>query len=174
MAISRIGDAGLPAGAVLQVVSSSNTAYASSTSTSFVDIDGTDESGSGSVWECNITPSSTSSKIFIQAHISNNATNTYVKFFDLVRGSTSILRGDDTSNNRTECTLFLRDEAQTGGDSASITFLDSPNTTSEVTYKIQFAVQSGGTITVNRSQDQANNAWLGNGTSVITCMEIAG
>ena len=158
----------------MQVKSSPNTAPTSSTSTSFVDIAGTDESGSGSIWECNITPSSSSNKVLIQAHISNNATNTYVKFFDLVRDSTSILRGDDTSDNRMECTVFGRDEAQTGGDNHSINFLDSPNTTSAVTYKIQYAVQSGGTITVNKSYDTANNAWLGNGTSVITCMEIAG
>ena len=54
-------------------------------------------------------------------------------------------------------------------------YLDSPGSTDEVTYKVQYAVQSGSsTITVNRSQDQANNAWLGNGASTITCMEIAG
>ena len=165
-------------GSVLQVVSSLNTGFSDSTSTTFVDIDGTDEQGGGSIWECNITPSSTSSKVLIQAQISNNATSGYVKFFDLVRvkGGTaeSISRGDDTSNNRMECTLFLREEAQTGGDANPIVFLDSPESTDEVTYKIQYAVQSSGTITVNRAQDSANNPWLGNGTSVITCMEIAG
>mgnify|MGYP001173133424 CR=1 FL=1 len=166
-------------GSILQIVSSVNTAYANSTSNSFVDISGTDELGNGSVWECNITPSSTSNKVFVQANISNNATNGYVKFFDLVRviggSSESILRGDTTSNSRTDCTLFLREEAQTGGDANAIMYLDSPGSTDEVTYKVQYAVQSGSsTITVNRSQDQANNAWLGNGASTITCMEIAG
>ena len=40
MAISRIGDAGLPAGAVLQVVQTTKTDTFSTTSTSFTDITG--------------------------------------------------------------------------------------------------------------------------------------
>ena len=57
MAISRIGDAGLPAGSVLQVVQTVKTDTFATTSTSFVDITGVSVA---------ITPSSTSSKILIQ------------------------------------------------------------------------------------------------------------
>ena len=59
MAISKIGNAGLPTGLVLQVVSSTKTNYFNTTSTSYVDIDGTDQSGGGSVFCVKITPAST-------------------------------------------------------------------------------------------------------------------
>ncbi len=59
MAISRIGDAGLPAGAVLQVVQTTKTDTFSTTSTSFTDITG---------MTVNITPSSTSNKVLVLVH----------------------------------------------------------------------------------------------------------
>tara|TARA_A100001515_G_scaffold34154_1_gene26594 strand:+ start:340 stop:837 length:498 start_codon:yes stop_codon:yes gene_type:complete len=165
MAISRIGDLGLPAGAVLQVVQDTKTDPFDSTSTSFVDITGLSVA---------ITPSSTSSKILVEAQISINASSTYTKFIDLIRGSTSIFRGDDASDNKRECTIWGRDEANVGGQVWNISFLDSPSATSEQTYKLQTSVQSGGEVAINKSQSDANQTYLGRGTSSITVTEIAG
>ena len=152
-------------GSILQIKQTVKTDRFETTSTSFTDITGL---------SVDITPSSTSNKILVEVQISNNASSTYTKFFDLVRGSTSIFKGDDASDNKIECTVWGRDEANTGGQVYSITYLDSPSSTSELTYKLQGSVQSGGTLTVNKSQSDANASYLGRGTSSITVTEIAG
>ena len=153
------------AGAVLQVVQDTKTDTFATTSTSFVDVTGLSVA---------ITPSSTSSKILVLVQVNNNASQTYTKFFDLVRGSTSIFKGDDASDNKRECTIWGRDESDIGGQVWNITYLDSPSSTSELTYKLQASVQSGGTLVVNKSQNDGNQTYLGRGTSSITVMEIAG
>ena len=163
MAISRIGDAGLPAGSVLQVVQTVKKDTFSTTSTSFVDITGLSVA---------ITPSSTSSKILILVQLQNNATYTYAKFFNLIRGSTNILVADTGESSQTESSVYSRDEAF--GEVTPLVFLDSPSSTSEQTYKMQGSVQSAGTLTINYTQVNTNAAYIGRGTSTITAMEIAG
>ena len=164
--LAALPDSAMASGSIIQVKQAIlNSGTFSTTSTSFVDITGLSVA---------ITPSSTSSKILVEVQISNNASSTYTKFFDLVRGSTSIFKGDDASDNKIECTVWGRDEANTGGQVYSITYLDSPSSTSELTYKLQGSVQSGGTLTVNKSQSDANASYLGRGTSSITVTEIAG
>ena len=165
MAISKIGHLVLPTDSVLQVVQDTKTDPFDSTSTSFVDITGLSVA---------ITPKSTSSKILVEAQISINASSTYSKFIDLIRGSTSIFRGGDASDNKIECTVWGRDESSSGGQVYSITYLDSPSSTSEQTYKLQTSVQSGGEVAINKSQNDGNAAYRGRGTSSITVTEIAG
>jgi hypothetical protein len=162
MAISTIGQNGLqqsrilttvqqPAGAVLQVVSATYGTNTSTSSTSYVDTGLT----------ASITPSSSTSKILVQAtmvyYISGGGADNGCKF-QLVRGSTAILFPDANS-------------AYIGGPTAStelITafpwlYLDSPSTTSSTTYKIQMAGANGATVVINPSSN----------TAVITLMEIA-
>jgi hypothetical protein len=58
---------------------------------------------------------------------------------------------------------------------STINFLDSPATTSAVTYKIQ--IRNGnatGAIFVNRAQDDSDIFYSPRGTSSITVMEISG
>ena len=55
----------------------------------------------------------------------------------------------------------------------TLVFLDSPNTTNEITYKIQCTNQGASTVFVNRSslfQDSANSGVL---ASSITVMEVS-
>ena len=144
MAVSRIGDAGLPAGSVLQVVQTVKKDTFSTTSTSFVDITGLSVA---------ITPSSTSSKILILVQLQNNATYTYAKFFNLIRGSTNILVADTGESSQTESSVYSRDEAF--GEVTPLVFLDSPSSTSEQTYKMQGSVQSSGTLTINYTQSNS-------------------
>ena len=51
-------------------------------------------------------------------------------------------------------------------------FLDTPNTTSATTYQLQWASESGGTIYLNRSHTNTDNANFGTFISTITVMEI--
>jgi hypothetical protein len=59
-------------------------------------------------------------------------------------------------------------------DAAALNFLDSPGTTSTVTYKIQAASTAGGyTTRFNSSADDVDQANRGRTASTITVMEIA-
>jgi hypothetical protein len=143
-----IAAAALPAGSVLQVVQGSYAVTTSTATTTLVDTGLT----------ATITPRSTSNKIlviFCQSECNNSLANSGF-VISLLRGATVI---------GTPAIV-----AGYGGSSQNITiaatFLDSPSTTSAVTYKTQFArsVVNTGTIAVNGDSS----------TSTITLMEIAG
>ena len=55
-----------------------------------------------------------------------------------------------------------------------MTFLDSPNTTSEITYKLQANTSNGANniMYINRTGNDANATYGGRGVSSITVMEI--
>ena len=107
-------------GKVLQVVSSSGTAGFDTNSTSFVQVTGT---GHGVA----ITPSATSSKVFII--IMFEAKSSSVSNFSI---STILRDSTDLSGG----TRFAQIYGSANDFPVSMSFLDSPNTTSEVTYRI--------------------------------------
>lgn len=154
--LGAITSAGLPTGSVLQVVHSNTTAHLGTGSTSYVD----------SGVSASITPSSTSNKILVlvslHAGITDSGGNGAETGIRLVRGSTEIAeyqRG-----------IFHYDSSGgTGHVDAviSLSYLDSPATTSSTTYKPQVKTASGQL----RINDYATSA---NSTSSITLMEIAG
>jgi hypothetical protein len=58
---------------------------------------------------------------------------------------------------------------------ASHNFLDSPASTSALTYKVQFSTTNNSTeFTINAPYRTDNGAYIIGGTSTITLMEIAG
>jgi len=63
-----------------------------------------------------------------------------------------------------------------GQQHMSMTFLDSPNTTSEINYSIRLFNGSGSTLTlyVNRGGGDGDSADTARTISTITLMEIAG
>jgi len=154
-------------GKVLQVVSATktdNTTFATSTGT-LSDVSGLSVS---------ITPSSASNKILIifNVHLGTDTvtSNPYVV---LDRGGTNILLGDSTgSRTRATATAGFMASSQYTLQSVSQNYLDSPNTTSSITYKIRVGAFSSRTFSVNRTivdNNEGNTA-----TSSITVMEIAG
>ena len=154
---AKIGS--LPAGSVLQVVSTTKTDVFSSSSNTFVDVTGL---------SVDITPSSTNSKILIIAALtqSNNGSTVVA---NLVRGSTTIAQpaGSPSTPGTVNLTVNSTDLAS----SSIINFLDSPSTTSSTTYKIQVRRQASGvTFYINRRNDDANHAYV----STITAIEVAG
>jgi hypothetical protein len=56
----------------------------------------------------------------------------------------------------------------------AMNFLDSPATTSSVTYKVQALAQSGSTTAVGRTVADSDNVVIARFPSTITVMEIAG
>lgn len=171
MALTKIRDAGLPAGSVLQIVSATKTDKQSTTSSTAVDITGLSVS---------ITPTSASSKILVQCDVNcGGYNNTYTAFFVKRDGSDMLVSTAVSGSSQIKSTFthsfmdVASQEYKVQGTSHS--YLDSPATTSQTTYKIQFASTSGGTsATINAPYNNTNAGYIIGGTSTITVMEIAG
>lgn len=165
--MSRARELGTYAGKVLQVVSATKTdTFTTTTTNSFVDITGL---------SVTITPRSTSSKILIIADTQMSGNELF--FIQLVKGSTAIKVGDSDSSNRVECTQGGVFQASNNDKVAPMVtnFLDSPNTTSATTYKLQGRIYgSSKTLAVNRTFNDSDSTFSGRGASTITAMEIAG
>jgi len=149
-------------GKILQVVSTTKTDTFSSTSTSFTDVTGLSVS---------ITPESTSSKIYVVVNMGVSGGGNSADTYQLVRDSTAI--GSGTSGT-TYNGFYATNVYSFSGNGNHIVpigtnFLDSPNTTSSTTYKVQVKV-AGYTAYVNRIG--ANTAY--GVSSTITAMEVAG
>jgi hypothetical protein len=156
-------------GSVLQVVSTTKTDSFSAQSASLVDITGL---------SVTITPSASSSKILImvQCHIVGSDANLRLQ---LVRGSTEIYKGSASGSRGRGSMVGLYDSSTgTGAYGAGanhIHFLDSPNTTSATTYKLQGSVLTGSaTFYIGRTQYDGDNLNATRVPSTITVMEIAG
>jgi hypothetical protein len=156
---NKIASTGMPVGSVLQVISANKVDGFTTTSLTAVDITGLSVS---------ITPTSTSSKILVLAHIYGGGENTTAIYLNLVRNSTTLSIGTaGTAPLNSTIGAYLG--ASTLYTTMPIMFLDSPATTSSTTYKIQ-AYSGTGSVAVNR---RVSDSVVG-GSSSITVMEIAG
>ena len=157
----------LPAGSVLQVVSTTKTDNFSTTSSTLVDITGL---------SVTITPTSATSKILISVALQVGGENNYYAEFSLLRGSTAI--GNYTGGSGGTVGFMgansVNDYAQYYIETAANQYLDSPATTSATTYKMQAQSLnvSAPTIYINRTYDVANSTRC-TGSSTITAMEIS-
>tara|TARA_Y100000114_G_scaffold116609_1_gene110902 strand:+ start:515 stop:1066 length:552 start_codon:yes stop_codon:yes gene_type:complete len=127
-----------------------------------------------------ITPTATSSKILVLSNIGGFSHNGVGGGFCINRGIggtfTKIGRANaDGSRTRTSYAgdLYTGDASGTGQMffSSNTCHLDSPNTTSEVTYKVT-AQLNGNTLRVNFEETNSDNSDTNVGTSNITVMEI--
>lgn len=161
------GGGGGGGGKVLQVVQNTKTDTATTTSTTMV----------ASGLSGTITPSATSSKVLVTAHVSVDGANSGTDFvaLDLRRGTTSIYQGDADGTRIRASALATGAWNGGSGTSATITFLDSPNTTSAVTYNIYWQVAgTTGTIHMNRSASDFDSTARGRYASNIILTEIDG
>tara|TARA_B100000214_G_scaffold199822_2_gene144699 strand:+ start:430 stop:960 length:531 start_codon:yes stop_codon:yes gene_type:complete len=176
MALTKVKSAGvttgsflstMPSGTVIQVVSSTLTSAVTATGTSIVDTGLT----------ATITPTSASNKVYVNGYITIGTQSFYVYCW-LVRGSSQILHGD-TAGSRPTVTIagpqYAGGHEIYGFEPTPFQYLDSPNTTSATTYKIQIRQYTTNAWYVNRTHsDRDNTNYEPRGTSVITLMEIAG
>ena len=122
-----------------------------------------------------ITPSSTSSRILILVDGKFGGTDSGVNFsLRLLRGATVIYAGTDTNNKQSFAHI---EQGWTAFQyfilPTNATTVDSPASTSALTYKVQIAHNSsGGTAFMNRTAN--NSASQANTRSSITLLEIAG
>jgi hypothetical protein len=142
-----------PAGHVIQVVEGVSTANTGTASTSLVT---TGISAS-------ITPVSSNSTILVTVYL--NGVLAYASsgaLFELYRGGSSIAYLNDIVGYHTASGV-------NNGESAAISYLDSPSSTSALTYEVYMRSSNGNSIYVNNYVSGANRT-----RSTITLMEIAG
>lgn len=163
---------GFGGGKVLQVVQTVKTDTFTTTSGTLVDVTGL---------SVTITPSSTSSKILVFANVWASASY-YVGHIGLFRDSTELGLADAASNRPRSLMDFVGDNAMmaTHGQVLCLSahYLDSPSSTSALTYKIKAARRydnsTSPTTYINRSvPDRDTNTYDHRKSSVITVMEIA-
>ena len=142
-----------------QVVSTTKTDGFSTSSTSVTDVTGLSVS---------ITPTSTSSKVLIlvDGNVSESST-TSEGAMKLFRDSTEICKGTNGSASNIGFDNMRRNSGSDDSKKFSMNFLDSPSSTSSITYKIAVKV-AGGTWYVNRTGSSDNSSLV----STITVMEI--
>ena len=136
-----------------------NTATNTTTSGSFTDISGMSVS---------ITPKFNTSKIFVMITLGSISSAAGISVgFRLLRDSTAVGNAADTTLQSGFTNIYE------GGNSslfsASHNFLDSPATTSAITYKLQWR-NSSGTTYLNRYSGSSDSY---NGSSTITAMEVS-
>jgi hypothetical protein len=118
-----------------------------------------------------ITPTADTSKIFITAHIVVGASTGMVIGARIMRDATAIGVGATAGSRIIMGIASSVPGASNNGITVPISFLDSPATTSAVTYKIQLNAL-GGTVYLNRSGTDLDNTSYWRAASSITVMEI--
>ena len=152
--------AGSGGGKILQVVQATKTDTASVTGSSF-----------SSVFTASITPSSASSRVMVMAFLSiGGATSNYANL-RLVKSGSVLLQGD-AAGSRTRVTAMGNPGVAGAMNALTINYLDSPSSTSALTYEIELASHSTGAVYLNRSGTDTDGAAISRASSTIILMEV--
>tara|TARA_R110002051_G_scaffold310298_1_gene383369 strand:+ start:217 stop:825 length:609 start_codon:yes stop_codon:yes gene_type:complete len=160
---------GLSAGKVLQVVSAVKTDTASTTSGTLATTG----------LEVTITPSATSSKVLILINANLGTKDDVAPYFQVNRGAT-VLTGalGDAAGSRMQSAARTQYQYSIYNISpVPITYLDSPSSTSALTYKLMWAQgnpHSSFVSYLNRTLTDTDAAYFARSSSTITVMEIEG
>ena len=156
------------AGKILQVIQAVKKNRQTINSTTLVDITGMSVS---------ITPSSASNKVLVNYSLVVFSNAVYYALRLLRDSDSTIFIGDEnpsaTSQNRASFGSY--DSSYVIADTIAQSFLDSPNTTSAITYKLQAysPYSSAYTIGINSGVVLDNYSYMNNCVSTITAMEVA-
>jgi hypothetical protein len=175
MALILSGDTGVPAsgmptGSVIQIIQTVKTDVFSTTSASYVDVTGL---------SVTITPISTTSKILVSYSLQFSGITDSYGAATVVRNGSIISAGTSATGNQTNITTGLATGSSGNWNyklqTAHYEFLDSPASTSALTYKIQVkATYSSRDVWINGPYSQDNSAYNDFGVSSITVREIKG
>jgi len=158
------GGSALVTGKVLQVVSTSTTDQFSTDSNTLIDC---------TPMTVDITPSATSSKVLVLVNMTVGGSADNRTGIALQRDSTDIFQGADSSN-RQGVTSGTQSAEDNSVYNVAFQYLDSPSSTSALTYHIQVSAQTAGseTMYLNRTGTQADYQYSKETASSITVMEI--
>ena len=167
---------GLPsgsAGGIIQIRQTLKTDSFNTNSQNLVDITGMSVS---------ITPTRSDSKILVQVHLSFGGDDNMYGQVRLVRdpGDQTVGGSTAVSGNQRNGTFGVNTPNGANGQykmySAECKILDSPASTSALTYKLQVASTntSGNNFYLNRPSNNDNQQYIIGGSSTITAMEVSG
>ena len=167
---------GLPsgsAGGIIQIRQTLKTDSFNTNSQNLVDITGMSVS---------ITPTRSDSKILVEVHLNFSGDNNMYGQVRLVRdpGDQTVGGSTAVSGNQRNGTFGVNTPNGANGQykmySAECKILDSPASTSALTYKLQVAsTNTGGNyFYLNRPSNNDNQQYIIGGSSTITAMEVSG
>ena len=116
-----------------------------------------------------ITPSSSDSKVLVSYNLYLGG-NSIVTYLRLLRDSTGLAIPSGVTNGSTGVN-FIENNGNGFFVMNCFQFLDSPNTTNSVTYKVQWAGNTSTTLYLNRYPG-SSDSYIG--SSSITVMEVSG
>jgi hypothetical protein len=159
----------VPAGGIIQVQhtqlsTASTQTWLANTPTAFTDL------------TVNITPTSTSSTIKLECHLAGEFDNDDITFDHVVffyRDTTALKHSGSTSSSKVGIsaltrTIYVKDDNSTG-EFGYFTYFDSPNTTSQITYKVGIVSSIAGTYYINTTVNTTDEYFVSN----ISAIEIA-
>jgi len=161
-------------GSILQVVQTIKTDTYSQSGSSWADVTG---------MSVTITPKSSSSKVLVM--VSSSVGITYPSSqdakaaFRLSGGNTATYAGDSAGSRTRAPVNYITQSVYVPANSQQVVdmkYLDSPATTSAVTYFMQayYSSAGGGNLFVNRGYNDSDNDRFNRGVSSIIAMEVAG
>jgi len=152
-------------GAVLQVVQTIKTDTFSSSATSFTNITGL---------TATITPSSASNRILVMASVAVGLNSSYFLQIRLARGGSAILQGDSAGSRlRTQGQVYVYNQLNNSQLTWPGYVVDSPASTSALTYSVQMMQIDGATYYVNRLPRDDDASYEPRSASSLILMEIA-
>jgi hypothetical protein len=151
---TKLSGVGANAGEIIQVVQATDSTVRTTTSTSFV-------TGSNTL-SVSITPSSASNKIYIMVHSTIKTDTVGVSFESTIfRGATNLAPSSGSFSGQYSNTAFMNMPM-------AFNYLDSPSSTSSLTYQVYFRVTGVGTGYLNADWGS------GTLTASITAFEVKG
>ena len=154
------------AGNIIQVVQTVKTdSFSTNTGSSYVDVTG---------MSVTITPSSSSNKILIMPSLNLTSEVSHRHGFRILRDSTAIHIGDSAGNRRRATSGQGNPPTNVNNYHYCTPFLDSPSTTSAITYKLQVIGEGSNTdIYVNRTENDTDGSDKFRFASSMLAMEVA-
>jgi hypothetical protein len=151
------------AGSVVQVVQTHFDTESSTTTASW-----------STLYSASITPTSSSNKVLAVVSFSGSHTNNWSGIVRVLRDVTPIGGGVGGTNYEPNVWFNVRTATDYNISTYSASYLDSPATTSAITYNVQWFATNGIVFYANRTiQDSGNHNYDSPTASSITLMEIA-
>lgn len=168
--VAAVGGTVPQQGKILQVVSTTKTDTETISTGTFTAISGLSAS---------ITPSSASNKVLIMVSLyGSGGTTGSSPSYRLTGGNSGTYIGDAGSASQGRVAAVGPHNPEMGGStnnvSTNIIFLDSPATTSSVTYGVEWSRGSSGTAYIGRTVANSDNVDNSRTAASITVMEVAG
>lgn len=174
MGLIRLQSSSLPSGSVLQVKhtqldTAATQVLSANTDTAFTDL------------TVNITPTSTSSIIKLECHLAGEFSdddNTWEHAMLFFRDTTALKHSGSFTSAEVGISALTRtyhdNNNSTTPEVGYYTYFDSPNTTSQVTYKVGIHPRHAGTFYINTTVSSSDTDGRERFVSSISATEIAG